>query len=132
MTTKLVAVGSIKDGAYIIIDGLPCTVKSVQVSKTGKHGHAKCRIEAIGIIGDQKKVIVKPAHDNIEVPIVEKKTAQVLSIQKDKANVMDMETYETLDLDIPEELKSEVKEGVQVQYWIILDKKVIKSVKQNG
>ena len=76
MTTKLVAVGSIKDGAYIIIDGLPCTVKSVQVSKTGKHGHAKCRIEAVGIIGDRQMhqiggdgivMLPKPALGTIQI-----------------------------------------------------------------
>ena len=70
-----------------------------------------------------------PGHDNIEVPIVEKKTAQVLSIQGNTANVMDSETYETFDLKIPEELKAEVVEGVNVLYWIILEDKVMKQVK---
>jgi len=39
---------------------------------------------------------------------IEKKTAQVLSIQGNTANVMDSETYETFDLEIPEELKGQV------------------------
>ena len=42
---------------------------------------------------------------------------------------VDSETYETFDLDIPEELKDEVIEGANVLYWIILDSKVIKQVK---
>ena len=70
-----------------------------------------------------------PGHDNIEVPIVEKKNAQVLSIQGDTANVMDSETYETFDLKIPDELKGEVTEGVTVLYWIILEDKVMKQIK---
>ena len=42
---------------------------------------------------------------------------------------MDMESYETFDLDIPDELKSEVKEGSEILYWIIVDDKVMKQVK---
>ena len=70
-----------------------------------------------------------PGHDNVEVPIIEKRTAQVLSIQGDAANVMDSETYETFDIKIPEELKGEVAEGVNVLYWIILEDKIMKQVK---
>ena len=77
----------------------------------------------------KKKIVVMPGHDNIEVPIVDKKNAQVLSISNNKANVMDSETYETFDLEIPDELKEEVVEGCTVLYWIILDQKVIKQVK---
>jgi len=129
MTKKLAGVNTIKQGSYIIIDDIACVVKSLQISKPGKHGHAKCRIEASGLINGEKKIIVKPTHDNVEVPIVEKENAQVLSIHGDKANVMDMKTYETFDLDIPEELKDEVKPGMQVLYWIILGDKIMKQVK---
>ena len=70
-----------------------------------------------------------PGHDNIEVPIIEKRTAQVLSLHGDMANVMDSETYETFDLKIPEEFKDQVVEGSSVLYWTILDEKIIKQVK---
>ena len=70
-----------------------------------------------------------PGHDNVEVPIVEKKSAQVLSIQENKANVMDSENFETFDLQIPEELKGQVSEGTNVMYWIILEDKVMKQIK---
>lgn len=122
-------VTGLKKGSYVIIDGIACIVRDIQTSKPGKHGHAKCRIEAIGMIDGQKKIFVKPGHEKIDVPIVEKKTAQVLSISGDTANVMDVVSYETFDLKIPDELKSDIKEGAQVLYWIILDQKVIKQVK---
>ena len=129
MTIKTTDIGSIKVGGCIIIDGVACRVVSVQTSKTGKHGHAKARIEAIGLINDDKKVIVKPSHDKAEVPIVEKKSAQVLSINNDVANVMDMETFETFDIKIPEELKGKVQENSNVVFWIILGIKVLKQMK---
>jgi translation initiation factor 5A len=130
-TTKQAVVGSLQKGNYVILDGVACKVSDIQISRPGKHGHAKVRLSGVGLIDGKKRVVVLPGHDHIEVPIVEKKNAQVLSIQGSKANVMDSETYVTFDLDIPEELKSEVVEGCTVLYWEILDQKVMKQVK-NG
>ena len=129
MTTKMASVGSLQKGNYVVIEGAACRVADTQISRPGKHGHAKVRLTAVGLVDDKKRVVVMPGHDNIEVPIVEKKTAQVLSIQNDVANVMDSETYETFDLKIPEELKGQVTEGCNVLYWIILNDKVMKRVK---
>lgn len=129
MTTKLVAAGSLKDGSYIVIDGAACKIMSMNTSKSGKHGSAKARIVAIGILDNKKRDIVMPASDNVEVPLIEKKNAQVLSIAGDTATVMDNESFETMELKIPNELKGQIVEGCQVNYWIILDEKVIKSIR---
>ncbi len=127
--TKMESIGHLQKGSYIVIDGVACKTVDTQTSRPGKHGHAKVRLTAVGLIDDKKRVIVLPGHDNVEVPIIEKKSAQVLSIQGNMANVMDAETYETFDLKIPEELKAEVVEGVNVLYWEILSDKVMKQVK---
>ncbi len=132
MATKIATVGSLQKGNYVIIDGAACKVVDTQTSRPGKHGHAKVRLSAVGLIDEKKRVVVMPGHDNIEVPIVEKKSAQVLSVSGDTANVMDSETYETFDLKIPEELKGQVVEGCNVLYWIILNDKVMKQVKSEG
>jgi translation initiation factor 5A len=128
MTTKPVDVGSLKKGNYVVIEGAACTVTDTQVSRPGKHGHAKVRLTAVGIVDDKKRVVVMPGHDKLEAPIIEKKTANVLSIAGDTANVMDNETFETFDMKIPEELKGQVVEGVNVLYWVILSDKVMKQV----
>ena len=128
MATKPVSVGSLKKGNYVVIDGSACIVSDTQTSRPGKHGHAKVRLTAVGIVDSKKRVDVMPGHDTIPSPIIEKKTAQVLSISGDAANVMDNETYETFDLNIPEELKGSVVEGANILYWIILDDKVMKQV----
>ena len=129
MDKKVVEAGSLKIGGYVIVDNYACTVKSIDISKPGKHGSTKCRIEAMGMIDNQKRVFIMPAHDKVEVPIIEKKNAQVLSIHDDIANVMDSESYETFDLKIPEELKDKVAEGKEVLYWIVLNDKVMKEVR---
>jgi len=128
MVFKLINATEAKVGANIIVDGVACVVKKMDVSKTGKHGHAKVRIEAVGLIDSVKKVFVTPGHDRLEVPLVEKKKAQVLSISENKASVMDLESFETIELDFPEKLAGEVKENANVEYWDIEGTKLIKRV----
>ena len=129
MTTKMIAANNVQKGSSIILEGAACKVVDVEISKPGKHGHSKVRISAVGLVDEKKRIVVMPGHDNIEVPIIEKRTAQVLSVHGDIANVMDSETYETFDLKIPEEFKGQVVEGSSVLYWTILNDKVIKQVK---
>jgi len=124
-----VNVGSLKVGNYIIFDDVACKISSIDISRTGKHGHAKARISAIGLITGKKIIKIYPTGDKVEVPIVEKENAQALSVQGDLVTVMDMKTYESFDLKIPEELKTEVEAGKQIVYWIILNEKVIMQVK---
>ena len=117
-----------KPGRYVIFDGHACVVKNLEISRPGKHGHAKCRIEAIGIKDGRKIIKIMPWHDKIESPIIEKKTGQVLSVHGSTANIMDMESFETFDIPISEELKGKVTEGVQVQYWLVLDEKIVQDI----
>ena len=127
--TKTVTANNVQKGTSIILDGVASRVVDVEISKPGKHGHSKVRISAVGLVDDKKRIVVMPGHDNVEVPIIEKRTAQVLSVHGEMANVMDSETYETFDLKIPEEFKAQVTEGASVLYWTIMDERVIKQVK---
>ena len=113
---------------YLATANLPSTI---DVSRPGKHGHAKFRVEGVGLVDGSKHVEVMPGHEKVESPLIDKKGAQVLSVNDNTANVMDSETYETFDLIIPEELKGKVKSGDNVVYWIILDDKIMMEVK-NG
>jgi len=127
--TKMVGANQVQKGSFIVLEGAACKVVDVEISKPGKHGHSKVRISAVGLVDDKKRIVVMPGHDNVEVPMIEKRTAQVLSVHGYMANVMDSENYETFDLKIPEEFKGNVAEGSSVLYWVILDEKVIKQVK---
>jgi len=129
MGTKMEVMVSIKKGSNVIIDEAPCKVTDIQISRPGKHGHAKVRLAAVGLIDSKKRIIVKPGHDKIEVPIIDKRTAQVLSVHGDSTNVMDVESYETFDLKIPEELSGTVTEGATVLYWEIVGQRLLKQVK---
>jgi len=126
MVLKIINATEAKVGTNILIDNEPFTVKKIDISKTGKHGHSKCRIEVAGVIDDnRKKVFVIPGHDRLEVPMIEKRKAQVLSIG-DKISVMDLENFETFDIECSEEIKNELNESSNVEYWIVEGNKIIK------
>jgi len=81
------------------------------------------------MMDNKKRNIVLPGHDKVEAPIVEKKNAQVLSVSGTTANVMDAESFETFEMEIPEELINDVHEGVEVLYWVLMGTRIIKQVK---
>lgn len=126
MVFKLITAAEAKSGIAILVDGIPCIVKSNDMSKTGKHGHAKCRIEAISVLDGKKKVFATGGHERLECPVINKNRGQLLSISGDNANVMDLESFETFEMNIPEELRPEVKEGDHIEYWEVEGSKVIK------
>jgi len=129
MSFKFVKATNVKRDSYIVIDDHPCRVVDVSVSKPGKHGSSKVRIEAIGLIDGKRRSTVMPGQDDVAVPIIEKRDAQVLSVSNDMAQLMDMETYETLDLPIPEELQGQLEEGDLVLYWKVMDYTLLKQKK---
>ena len=129
MATTRTAIKTLKPGKYCVIDGEPCKVLDLICSKPGKHGGAKARLEAVGIFDKRRRSIVKPASTEIEVPIVEKKTGQVVVINANIAQIMDLETYETFDAEIPEEMKDKVIQGAEIHYWLLMGRKMLVSGK---
>jgi translation initiation factor 5A len=129
MVTTRATIKNLQPGKFCIIDGEPCRILSVTTSAPGKHGGAKARLEAIGIFDNKRRSIVKPASTEIEIPIVEKKTGQVVAIMGDNAQIMDLETYEIFESPIPEELKGKIKQGGEVLYWILMGRKMLMQVK---
>lgn len=127
MVLKIIDATEAKVGTNIIVDGMPCTVKSIDISKTGKHGHAKCRIEAVGIITGNKKVFVVPGHERLEVPSVEKRKGQVLSKADNRVTIMDVENFETLEIPCPEkEVYDSLEESGNCEYWDVEGEKLVK------
>ena len=125
MATTRVMIKTLKPGKYCVIDGEPCKVLSMTTSTPGKHGGAKARLEAIGIFDNRKRSIVKPASTEIDVPIIEKKTGQVVAITGNTAQIMDLETYETFDIPIPEDIRGDLEQGKDVAYWVIMGRKLL-------
>ena len=130
MSTRPGELGSLKPGNLVIIDGEPCKVVSIEKSKPGKHGSAKARVVAIGIFDSVKRSIVGPVDSHIDIPIINKKSAQVVAIL-DTVQLMDLETYETFETELPEDekLREKLEPGVNVEYWEIMNRKKIVRIK---
>ena len=115
-------VRTLKEGRYVIIDDEPCVIKSLSHSKPGKHGSAKARVDAVGIFDNQKRSIISPVTQKIYVPLVERKNGQVISISGDVVQLMDMGDYSTIELTLPDEYKSKIEVGKDVQYLVAMGK----------
>ena len=131
MSIKPVEIGELKEGSFVVIDGVACRVVSYDKSKTGKHGSAKIRIVAIGVFDGIKRNMVAPSDTRVDVPLVEKRAAQVISISPDIVQLMDLGNYDTFEVKRPpdEAIASKLASGVEVEYWDILDEKHIIRVK---
>jgi len=122
---QLAEVRTLKVNRYMIIDDEPCKIMSISTSKPGKHGEAKARIEAIGIFDGQKKSVVHPVKHKVQVPIIDKRTAQVVALMGNNVQLMDMETYATFDMPIPNEFKGQLQPGNEISYLEALGRKKI-------
>ena len=91
--SRPVDIGSLKVGQHLVIDGKPYRIVSYEKSKPGKHGSAKARIVAINIFDGSKKSIVSPVDARTETPIIDKRSAQVVSISGVSLQLMDLENY---------------------------------------
>jgi translation initiation factor 5A len=98
---------------------------SIQTSKPGKHGEAKARIEAIGLFDGGKRSVVHPVKHKVQVPMIDKRNAQVLAIMGNEVQLMDMETYETFNVPMDEEVKNQIQPGKEIQYMIAMGRKKI-------
>ena len=126
MPTQMEA-SDLSSGSYVMIDDEPCEVRSVSMSSPGKHGSAKAKIKARGVFDEKDRHITKPGDSMMMSPDIEKKEGQIVSIDGDIAQVMDMDTYETGEMQMPDNL--DVSENDTIEYWVISDRKLVKGLK---
>ncbi|MDQ6722841.1 MAG: translation initiation factor IF-5A [Thermoproteota archaeon] len=122
--------GSLKVGSYIIIDGEPCRIVSYDHSKPGKHGSAKARVAAIGVFDGSRHSLVSPVSANVDVPLINKKNGQIISLSGQTLQIMDLESFEVFETSaVEDEIRDKITQGGEVEYWKVLDKIKIVRVK---
>lgn len=120
--------GNLKVGSFIVIDGEPCRIVEMSRAKTGKHGSAKANVVAIGLFSKAKKTLVAPVDTQVEVPVIEKHVGQIIADMGTMYQVMDMETYETFEVEkdsIEEDIRNKLGVGSEVEYWVVMGKRLI-------
>ncbi|HJJ21703.1 MAG: translation initiation factor IF-5A [Candidatus Nitrosopumilus limneticus] len=128
--------GSLKIGSYILLphtdqpSGEPCKIIEYDTSKPGKHGAAKARIVGQGIFDGKNRPHVGPVSMQIHIPMINKRVGQIISINGDTTQVMDSETFETIDIGmIDDEIKGKIVNGLNVEYWVVMQYTKIMSIK---
>jgi translation initiation factor 5A len=127
-------VGSLKIGQNIVINDGPYRIVSMEKSKPGKHGSAKVRIVAINLFDDTKKSIVSPADARVDVPIIEKKSAQIVNMEESTVQLMDLEDYTIFFTSMPTEetLRDNFSLNAEIEYWKIMGRTKIIRVKSSS
>lgn len=128
MSKTVQEVRTLKVNRYMIVDDEPCKIVDYSTSKPGKHGEAKAKIVCIGVFDGQKRTVVHPVKHKVQVPMIDKRGAQVVSIQGNEVQLMDMETYDMFNVPMPEEYKDKLEAGAEVQYLEALGRKMITRV----
>lgn len=142
MSIRRTEIQKLKSGQYIMVDEEPCVIKSTERSKSGKHGHAKVRVVCVGLFDNNKRSLTIPSGHMVEVPEINKGTAQVNFIEDAIINIMDLESYHSMDVRWPtdEELIAKINDLradpqkmslTQVEYWQIAGKTLINRVISN-
>ncbi len=142
MATKPSTAGDMKVGRYMIDPKTsePCKIISIDKSKPGKHGSAKARIVMVGLFKGRKRDFVGPVTTRLSVPVIDKRSALVTVITGDAVQIMDNESYDTFETDLPTnekvrtKLQSLYKDGkaVDVEYWVIMDKIIINAAREQS
>jgi translation initiation factor 5A len=96
-------VRELQEGSYVIMEDAACKINHYSTAKPGKHGSAKARVEGKGVFDSKKRSLSQPVDAKIWVPIIERKQGQVVSITGTDAQIMDLDTYETFTMRIPED-----------------------------
>ncbi|AFK19997.1 translation initiation factor IF-5A [Haloferax mediterranei ATCC 33500] len=96
-------VRELQEGSYVMMEEKPCKIYAYSTAKPGKHGSAKARVEARGVFDDKKRSLSQPVDAKVWVPIIERKQGQVVSVTGEDAQIMDLETYQTFTMLIPDD-----------------------------
>lgn len=98
-----------------MIKGRPCKVVNIAVSKTGKHGHAKCNFTATDIFNGKKLEDMVPSSHGTTVPVVTKTDWEIIDINEDgELTLMDEGGNQKVDLNLPtfpEGFDNEIREA---------------------
>jgi translation initiation factor 5A len=136
--SKPTELGSLKIGSYILLPvsdqptGDPCRITEYDTSKPGKHGAAKARIVGVGVFDGQKRPHVGPVSMQVHVPLIDKRAGQIISITGSNFQLMDSETFETLDADlVDEEIEGKLQQGQDIEYWNVMSRIKIMRIKSS-
>jgi translation initiation factor 5A len=113
MAREQTEVRDLQEGSYVMIEDTPCVINAYSTAKPGKHGSAKARVEGQGVFDGKKRNFTNPVDAKVWVPLIDRKQGQVVSVDDGEMQVMDLETYETITMRIPDEVDVSPDENIE-------------------
>lgn len=123
MAKQQTEVRELQEGSYVMMDDAACKINAYSTAKPGKHGSAKARVEAKGVFDGKKRSLSQPVDAKIWVPIIDRKNGQIVSVDGNDMQVMDLETYETITMRVPED--KDVSPDENIEYLEMEDQRKI-------
>jgi translation initiation factor 5A len=114
MAKEQTEVRDLQEGNYVMIEDTPCKINAYSTAKPGKHGSAKARIEAEGVFDGKKRSLSQPVDQKIWIPIINRKQGQIVSLESETvAQIMDLETYETVTMEVPADIELSADDNIE-------------------
>lgn len=82
----------------------------------GTHSHTKLVFTVCNIMGKQEKKITLAHNDRVDMVDITKKKATIISISGNDVQIMDIQSYETLDAKVNSSILSSLVEGEEITY----------------
>ena len=77
----------------------------------------------MGLFDGVKRSIVQPVSAKTYVPVVERKSGQVITISGTTVTLMDMKEYNNFEIEVPADKIDQVEVGKEIQYMEALGKR---------
>ena len=117
MARQQTEVRELQEGSYVMIEDTPCVINSYSTAKPGKHGSAKARVEGKGVFDAKKRNFTQPVDAKVWVPIIDRKQGQVVNVDGNDMQVMDLESYETITMRVPDDFDPSADDEIEfLQY----------------
>jgi len=66
----------------------------------------------------------------VHIPLIDKRMGQIISMTNAGIQVMDSETFETIDITLVEdEIKDKIQQGQDIEFWKVMDRTKIMRIK---
>lgn len=107
----------ISKGTYIEYEDKPYYVHKAQSMVVSRHSHTRVKLDLISVLDRDKRSITVAPHDKLkDIEIIRRHGQFITHSGKNLGQIMSMDTYETFDAEIPDEIASQISEGDEVTY----------------
>ena len=106
----MVSINELKRGNYVLWEGKPCIVRGFGFSSSD------LSVELEEIFSGKVLTMSLPINGQLQEADITRKCAVIISKSKSKMQIMDNSTFETITIDVKEDMLKEAEENDQVTY----------------